>query len=93
MTDTPRRAVPLPAQAMDEIDVKRMLREAVRAAGSQKAWAERHGIAQSYVSDVLRGERELGKQFLVALGVRRVTRYVPVRQGDAAPAREGRADA
>lgn len=47
-----------------------------RAAGdSQKAWADRHKISASFVSDVLLGRREPAGKILDALGLERVVSY------------------
>lgn len=48
-----------------------MLRDAVREAGTQKAWAERAGVSEVYVSDVLRKRRPPGDAILRALGLTR----------------------
>lgn len=45
------------------------LRKACEAAGSQKAWAKRHGVGTSYVCDVLMGRRGPGPSILDALGL------------------------
>ena len=51
------------------------LRIACRAAGSQQAWAEAHGISPQYVSDVLNARRDPGDKILAALGYVRVVTY------------------
>jgi len=43
--------------------------------GSQKAFAEKHGLSPSYISDVLQGQREPGAKFLAAVGAERVVCY------------------
>lgn len=48
-----------------------MLRDAVREVGTQKAWAERAGVSEVYVSDVLRKRRPPGDSILRALGLTR----------------------
>lgn len=50
-----------------------LLRE--QAQPSAKAYAQRVGIAQSYLSDVLNGRRDPGKSILRALGYERVVLY------------------
>lgn len=51
------------------------LRKACTAAGSQAAWAEAHDVSPAYVSDVLKGKRDLGGSVLSALGYERVVLY------------------
>lgn len=51
------------------------LRKACTAAGSQAAWAEAHDVSPAYVSDVLKGKRDLGGSVLSALGYERVILY------------------
>lgn len=58
--------------------VYEMIEAACEAAGSQKAWAERHGLSSGTVGDVLHTRRDPGPKLLRALGLRRVTRYVKV---------------
>lgn len=63
-------------------DVHGRLRTACREAGSQQAWAERHGFSASFVSDVLNGKRPMPDSVLVALGLVRVTVYRPLKSGN-----------
>lgn len=56
-------------------DILKRLLAAVEQAGSQKAFALRHGLSEQYVSDVIRGRRELGQKILDALGVERIVSY------------------
>lgn len=51
------------------------LRTVVAQAGSQKDFAQQHGLSEQYLSDVLRGRREPGQKILEALGVERVVGY------------------
>lgn len=69
---------------MDLLDVCRMLRAECAKAGSQKAWAEAHGMSPAYVCDVLRARREPGDAILAALGLVKVTKYAPRRIRSAA---------
>lgn len=48
---------------------------AIQAAGSQRAFAQQHGISTQYVNDVLRGRREMGQKILDALGIDRIVSY------------------
>ena len=56
-------------------EVRALLREACRKAGSQSAWAEEHDMSTTLVSDVIRGRREPGDKVLAALGLERVVTY------------------
>jgi hypothetical protein len=60
---------------LDSIEVCRRLSAACKAAGSQKAWAEKHGVSPAYVSDVINALRPPGQSILDALGLVRVVRY------------------
>ncbi|MCK8788228.1 helix-turn-helix transcriptional regulator, partial [Roseomonas sp. NAR14] len=64
------------------LDVAGRLRSAVRAAGSQKAFAAQVGISQQYLCDVLAARREPGPTLLAAVGVRRVVQYVEKGTGE-----------
>ena len=62
---------------MDHLTLEQV-RERVRVAckiGGQKQWADAHGVAPSYVSDVLSGRREPGGAILGALGLTKEVRY------------------
>lgn len=60
---------------MSEQDVLDRLRTAIAAGGSQRAFARQHRLSEQYLSDVLRGRREMGQGILDALGVERVVAY------------------
>lgn len=68
----------LPETALDLDEVMSALRDAVAAAGSQRAAADRMGVSQAYLADVLHGRRAIGGRVLDALGLERVTLIVPV---------------
>jgi DNA-binding transcriptional regulator YdaS (Cro superfamily) len=65
---------------LDGVGVFNRLQAACKAAGGQAAWAARHGLSASYVSDVLNGRRDPGESILRALGLARVVRYVIQRR-------------
>lgn len=46
-----------------------LLRAAVDKAGTQTAFAKKHGVSISYVNDVLQGRRAAGAKILKALGL------------------------
>lgn len=51
------------------------LREECERLGSQKAFAELHGLSTAYINDVMRGRRDFGPAILAALGIERVVTY------------------
>jgi DNA-binding transcriptional regulator YdaS (Cro superfamily) len=57
--------------------VRQYLREECAEAGSQKAWAQKHGLSPAYITDVLLGRREPGEAIVSALGFERLTVYRP----------------
>jgi DNA-binding transcriptional regulator YdaS (Cro superfamily) len=65
---------------LDSVGVFNRLQAACKAAGGQQAWAARHGLSASYVSDVLNGRRDPGESILRALGLAKVVRYVIQRR-------------
>lgn len=60
---------------LTEQDVLDRLRAAVMAAGSQKAYAEQIGVSQTYLSDVLTGNRAPGEKILMALNLEAIIMY------------------
>ena len=60
---------------LTEQDVIARLQAAIAAAGSQTAFAQQHGMSDQYVSDAVRGRREIGRKILDALGLERVVSY------------------
>lgn len=57
-------------------EVVALLRKRCEEAGTQKAFAESHGVSPQYVADVLRMKREPGEAMLGALGLRKVIVYM-----------------
>lgn len=76
---------------MDASDVRQMLRDAVKAAGSQKAWYLRQDppISGSVVSFVLLGRIDPPPGILAALGVRRVVTYEIIENEERRPKENG----
>ena len=60
---------------LDEAALRELLREACAKVGSQQAWAKRHDLSGSYVTDVLRGRRGPGQGLLDAMGYERIVGY------------------
>ena len=53
---------------LDEAAVIALLRRAVKQT-TQQDWAEQHNVSAQYVSDVLRGRRDVGPAIAAALGL------------------------
>jgi hypothetical protein len=62
--------------SLDDLEVMALLRQEVKRAGTQAAWARRTGVSTALVNDVLRGNRGPGPAILRGLGLRKVVRYV-----------------
>lgn len=60
---------------ISELQMKQRLQQAVEVAGSQKAFAEKAGISQQYLCDVLKGRREIGDKILKWFKMERVIFY------------------
>jgi len=54
------------------------LRKAVSEAGGQSAFAAKHGLSASYVSDVMNARRDPGASVLAAIGLKKVVGYAKV---------------
>lgn len=65
---------------LSEDQMREKLLSAVRAAGSQKAWATAHGISPAYVNDCLNRGKPIGGTIAVALGYRPATVYLPIAE-------------
>lgn len=66
---------------MEQHEVYERLNAAVDAAGGQRAFARKHGLSVGYISDVLRGNRELSDRILSTIGIERsVQRVVTYRE-------------
>jgi transcriptional regulator with XRE-family HTH domain len=57
------------------MDAVEALREAVKKAGTQTAFAKRHSISIAYINDVLQGRRDPGDKILEALGIEKTVTY------------------
>ena len=58
--------------------MRKMLRQKVEAAGGQSACAKSLGVSAQYLSDCLKGRREIGKSIAEPMGYRPVIVYVPL---------------
>jgi DNA-binding transcriptional regulator YdaS (Cro superfamily) len=62
-------------ERLSEEAVRERLRQALKAAGGQRAFARLHGFSAAYVNDVLHGRRYPAENICAALGVTRRTVY------------------
>jgi predicted transcriptional regulator len=56
----------------------RVILNTFAAESTQRAMAEKMGVSESYLSDVLRGRREPTDRCLTAIGFEKVTFYRPI---------------
>lgn len=88
------RACPLVVRGLERVlmsdtslrnrDMIAILRSACATAGTQAAWAAKHGFSPAYVSDVLNGRRDMSEALANALGFLREVRFVPFKVGKVA---------
>ena len=64
---------------IDEHAMRSVLRNAIERAGSQAAFAAKHDLSPSYISDLLAGRREISDHIARLLGYQRVIRYEPIQ--------------
>jgi|LakMenE01Jun11ns_1017448.scaffolds.fasta_scaffold8938381_2 hypothetical protein len=69
---------------MDKAEFLQYLNKLVDEAGTQKALAEKLGINQAYLSDILAERRDPADKILTALGMERVVtyRFVEAKKGE-----------
>jgi len=60
---------------IDETRLREMLSIAINVAGSQKAFAEKAGISEQFLSDILKQRREISDKILKWFGLERVIYY------------------
>ena len=65
------------SEVFTRLDVLSTISDACAEEGSQKAWAEKHGLSPQYVSDVLAERRLPGKSILAAAGFVKAELYTP----------------
>ena len=63
------------AKYLTEQDLLKILKKACYQAGSQRAWADAHGLSPSFVSDVLQGKRDVTAKIARALGYVKFTGF------------------
>ena len=62
---------------MDSDDVLRLLRQRIAEAGTKYRFCIENDVHQGTLCKVLKGEKKIEPQILVALGLRRVVSYEP----------------
>ncbi len=67
------------AEERGRVMLQNALKDAVRKAGSQKAFADSIGLSASYISDVLNFRREPGERLMDAVGWARSISYYKVK--------------
>ena len=61
----------LPARVFNDSEVRQLLRAAVERAGTQVAFAKRHGVDRTHLNQVLKGKGRVSGSLLKCLGLRR----------------------
>ena len=65
------------AVTLDETDIVPVPRASVEREGSQTAFAKRHGLERTYLSNVLNGKRPVGRTIVKVLGAAESVRHRP----------------
>lgn len=60
-------------------ELRQILRQGVKEAGSGREYARRHDISSSYINKVLNGEKEPGAKLCRILNVEKVIDYRPIK--------------
>lgn len=60
---------------LDDRQIIQRLRKACVEAGSQKAFAKKHGVTPQQISDIMRGQVKVSQSIARALGCNRRTVY------------------
>lgn len=60
---------------MTHNELKKVLSDACKKAGGQKAWATSNNLSAAYVNDILLDRREIGQSVLDALRYRKIVTY------------------
>jgi hypothetical protein len=58
-----------------EAEAYKLLNNEIRKAGSQAAFADSHGISRQYLTDVLKGRRDISGKILDALGLAKIVEF------------------
>lgn len=66
-------------------EVRKALREACFAEGTQKAFAKKHDISEVVISDMIRGRRDVSARIAEIVGYKRITMFVKFPVKDIKP--------
>lgn len=69
-------------EAITQADAIDIIRNIVKEEGSQTGAAKRLGIAVSYLSDILNGNRNVSEKIAKKLGYKKVIVYKKIEKGD-----------
>ena len=64
---------------MDADDLLKLLRERVKAEGGAERFADNHNVSPSYVAKALCGLCKPGPGIALALGLKKVIRFEPIK--------------
>lgn len=59
-----------------EDEAREILKKAIEKEGSMSAFAEKHNLSVSFVSEVVRGNRKLSAAILATIGLKRSNEFV-----------------
>lgn len=65
---------------LSEEEFLSLIRDDVKAEGSQKTLAAKLDVSEAYLSDVLRGRRSAGSKILSRYRLKAVTNYIPAEK-------------
>ncbi len=65
----------MPEYSFDKKDMLEYIERRVSDSGSQKAFAEECGISPAFLSDILKGKREISQRILEKLKFKKVVYY------------------
>jgi hypothetical protein len=71
----PISELPVKRKIMKIDGIKKVLENACKKAGGQRAWGRQHGISPAYICETLAERREVGEKILKALGYKSTVFY------------------
>lgn len=69
------------AAPMSILELRAALSQRCEMSGGRSAWARRYGIQPSVVTDTINGRRDPSDRVLNAMGLLRVSRFLPIKRG------------
>ena len=64
----------------DPLRARQILEKEIKLAGTQKAFAVKHGLSCAYVNDALHGNRDIGGKLAEVLGLEPLRMYRPIKR-------------